>query len=260
MEGKSVMPESTPFAAPGPELWSRLGWSPDTVQCEQLIALQKLLREWNSRVNLTRLIEGEDFWITQVMDSLWPLKHELDTADKHRRCIDVGTGGGFPGLAVAIALPGAELTLVDSVGRKTAAVAAMAQSLGMAERVSVRTERVERTGQDPSCRGRFDLAMARAVASAPVVAEYLVPLLNAEGQALLYRGRWQQEDQMDLDPALAMLKARRVDVEQCELPANRGPRTVIRLMPEKPTPKIYPRAVGIPSKQPLGAQADDNRS
>ena len=65
---------------------------------------------------------------------------------------------------------------------------------------------------------------------------------------------------MDLDPALAMLKARRVDVGRCELPADRGPRTVIRLKPDKPTPKIYPRAVGIPGKQPLGAQADDNRS
>ena len=254
------MPESTPFAAPGQELWSRLGWTPDSVQREQLVALQQLLRDWNSRVNLTKLIEGEDFWITQVLDSLWPLKPELDTADQPRRCIDVGTGGGFPGLAVAIALPGAELTLVDSVGRKTAAVAAMARSLGMAERVRVRTERVERTGQDPNCRGRFDLAMARAVASAPVVAEYLVPLLHANGQALLYRGRWQPDDQSDLDPALALLKAKTVATERCELPSARGPRTVIRLMPEKPTPKLYPRAVGIPGKQPLGAQADDNRS
>ena len=254
------MPESTPFAVQGPELWSRLDWTPDSVQREQLIALQQLLRDWNSRVNLTRLIEGEDFWIAQVLDSLWPLKAELDTADKPRRCIDVGTGGGFPGLAVAIALPGAEVTLVDSVGRKTAAVSAMARSLGLAERVSVRTERVERTGQDPTCRGRFDLAMARAVASAPVVAEYLVPLLRADGQALLYRGRWQAEDQKDLDPALAMLKAKTVAIERCELPSARGARTVIRLMSEKPTPNQYPRAVGIPGKQPLGTQADDNRS
>ena len=254
------MPESTPFAEPGPELWSRLGWTPDAAQCEQLIALQRLLREWNTRVNLTRLMEGEDFWITQVLDSLWPLKPELDSAEQPRRCIDVGTGGGFPGLAVAIALPGAELTLVDSVGRKTAAVAAMARSLGLTERVRVRTERVERTGQDPSCRGRFDLAIARAVASAPVVAEYLVPLLKSDGQALLYRGRWQPEDQQDLDPALALLKARTVAVERFELPSARGPRTVIRLKAETPTPNRYPRAVGVPGKQPLGAQADDNRS
>ena len=254
------MPESKPFAAPGPELWSRLGWTPDAGQREQLITLQELLRDWNKRVNLTRLVEGEDFWVTQVLDSLWPLKPELDTANKPRRCIDVGTGGGFPGLAVAIALPGAELTLVDSVSRKTAAVAAMARSLGMADRVSVRTERVERTGQDPRCRGQFDLALARAVASAPVVAEYLVPLLHTNGQALLYRGRWQQDDQRDLDPALALLKAKTVVIERCELPSARGPRTVIRVMPEQPTPHLYPRAVGIPGKQPLGIQADDNRS
>ena len=143
--------------------------------------------DWNSRVNLTRLVENEEFWIAQVFDSLWPLEDELRTPGLARRCIDVGTGGGFPGLAVAIALPGTTLTLVDSVGRKTAAVKAMANALGLGHRVDVRTERVEITGQERSCRGTFDLAMARAVATPPVVAEYLVPLLADQGQALLYQ-------------------------------------------------------------------------
>jgi len=120
------MPDSSPFATPGPELWRLLGWTPDPQQLQQLIDLQRLLQDWNSRVNLTRLVQGEDFWIAQVLDSLWPLSPELAKPETPRRCIDVGTGGGFPGLAVAIALPGAHLTLVDSVGRKTAAVAAMA--------------------------------------------------------------------------------------------------------------------------------------
>ena len=254
------MPDTSPFANPGPELWTLLGWSPDAGQLRQFIELQQLLEDWNSRVNLTRLVEGEDFWIAQVLDSLWPLLPELMSPDTPRRCIDVGTGGGFPGLAVAIALPGAELTLVDSVGRKTAAVAAMAKSLGFGDRVLVRTERVERTGQDPSCRGTFDLAMARAVGAAPVVAEYLVPLLRRSGEGLLYRGRWHDTDDMELQSALKLLKARSLSLQRMELPSDRGSRTLIRIGPETATPRTYPRTTGMPSKMPLGAQDDDNRS
>ena len=254
------MPDTSPFANPGPELWSLLGWSPDAGQLKQLIDLQKLLQDWNSRVNLTRLVQGEDFWIAQVLDSLWPLLPELMSPDTPRRCIDVGTGGGFPGLAVAIALPGAELTLVDSVGRKTAAVAAMAQSLGLSDRVQVRTERVERTGQNPTCRGKFDLAMARAVGSAPVVAEYLVPLLRRTGEGLLYRGRWHDTDDKELQSALTLLKARSLKLQRMELPSQRGARTLIRIGPEAATPDTYPRATGMPTKMPLGVQDDDSRS
>ena len=254
------MPDTSPFANPGPELWSLLGWSPDSAQLSQLIQLQQLLQDWNGRVNLSRLVQGEDFWIAQVLDSLWPLFPELMSPDTPRRFIDVGTGGGFPGLAVAIALPGAEVTLVDSVGRKTAAVAAMAQSLGLGDRVLIRTERVERTGRNQNCRGTFDLAMARAVGPAPVVAEYLVPLLRRNGEALLYRGRWNDADEMELQSALKLLKARSLNLQRMELPSERGARTLIRIGPEAETPTTYPRATGMPSKMPLGVQDDDSRS
>ena len=90
------MPDSSPFATPGPELWRLLGWTPDPQQLQQLIDLQRLLEDWNGRVNLTRLVQGEDFWIAQVLDSLWPLLPELEKPETPRRCIDVGTGGGFP--------------------------------------------------------------------------------------------------------------------------------------------------------------------
>ncbi len=239
--------------APEQALWEALGWSPSAGQLELLQQLQAELRHWNSRVNLTRLVEGDDFWITQVFDSLWPLVPRLlKNPEAPLRCIDVGTGGGFPGLAVAIALPQAQLTLVDSVGRKTQAVQAMAQALGLADRVTLRCERVELTGRDRRCRGGFHLAMARAVAAAPVVAEYLVPLLNGKGQALLYRGQWNAGDQGELERALQPLRARLGRQEQRELPGGRGQRTALWLEATAPCPAAYPRAVGLPSKFPLG--------
>ena len=248
----AAMSPSPTYSAPGPDLWNGLGWMPSPQQLEQFVALQQELLNWNKRVNLTRLLEGEDFWVSQIFDSLWPLQKELQTPEAPRRCIDVGTGGGFPGLAVAIALPGAQLTLVDSVGRKTAAVQAMANGVGLQPRVQVRTERIERTGRDRTCRGQYDLAMARAVAAAPVVAEYLVPLLKSEGEALLYRGRWDDSDQRSLERALIPLKARIHHQEGRELPAGKGMRQQLRLTPIAACPSAYPRAVGLPAKSPLG--------
>jgi 16S rRNA (guanine527-N7)-methyltransferase len=233
-------------------LWEELGWRPDPRQLAALVALQEELRRWNSRLNLTRLVEGPDYWVAQVFDSLWPLRPLLDHCDSPLNVIDVGTGGGFPGLAVAIALPSARLTLVDSVGRKLEAVRAMAAALGLAQRVEVRCERIERSGRERVLRGRFDWALARAVASAPVVAEYLVPLLAPGGRALLYRGQWSPDDQAALEKALGPLKATLESCRQLELPAGRGIRHALVLAASGPCPRTYPRAVGIPAKQPLG--------
>ena len=243
---------------PARDLWTALRWEPSPEQLQDLIKLQELLRHWNRQLNLTRLVDGDDFWINQVFDSLWPLQNELNSADRPRRCIDVGTGGGFPGLAIAIALPGAQLVLLDSVSRKTAAVAAMAEALGLSERVEVRTERIETTAHDPRWRNSFDLAMARAVASAPVVAEYLVPMLQPEGAALLYRGQWSKADGTELDRALQALHAKVSAVQRQDLPSRRGLRHVLRVRPTAPCPKQFPRAVGLPTKFPLGQGADDS--
>ncbi len=252
-------PGATPGAGPDPRLWQELGWTPDDDQLATLVALQQQLRQWNDRVNLTRLVEGDDFWIAQVFDSLWPWVPLLTAPDgvpDRLEMIDVGTGGGFPGLALAIAMPSARITLVDSVGRKLEAVGAMARSLGLEGRLSLRCERVERTGRSPDGRGRFDRAMARAVAGAPVVAEYLVPLLKPDGLALLYRGQWGSGDQRNLQAVVGMLGATVEAVQRRDLPGSRGVRHSLWLRPAGPCPAAYPRAVGVPQKDPItpGAQ------
>jgi 16S rRNA (guanine527-N7)-methyltransferase len=248
------MPPDPP-EQPDPDLWRQLGWRPDRTQLDRLRQLQDLLRQWNERLNLTRLVEGEDYWIAQVFDSLWPHLDLLagggEVEGRPLRLIDVGSGGGFPGLAVAIALPHAHLTLVDSVGRKVEAVRAMAAELGLAQRLEVRAERIERTGRSPDCRARFDRAMARAVARPPVVAEYLVPLLRADGLALLYRGLWSGDDERELRHAAARLAAEVVRIERRDLPRQRGVRHAVWLRPLAPCPAAFPRPVGVPQRSPL---------
>jgi 16S rRNA (guanine527-N7)-methyltransferase len=243
-------PAPSPISDDRAALWRRLGWIPSSEQLSCFAHLQELLRSWNGRVNLTRLVEGDDFWVGQVFDSLRPLRSFLH--DPPRHCIDVGTGCGFPGLAVAIAMPATRVTLVDSVGRKVEAVRSMAGSLGLASRVTLRCERIEQTGRDADCRGRFDLAVARAVAAAPVVAEYLLPLLTPEGTAVLYRGHWTAQDRQGLERALGALRGSVTAVERLELPAGRGIRHAVRLARRGRCPDTYPRAVGTPARLPLG--------
>ncbi len=233
-------------------LWEELGWQPSREQIEQLITLQETLIKLNRNINLTRLLQGNDFWIGQVFDSLWPLKNELKSPAKCRSCIDIGTGCGFPGLAIAIALPGSSIILVDAIKRKTNALKEIASEIGLSKRVCVQTERAEVVGNDVSFRGKFDIAVARAVAEAPVVAEYLVPLLNKEGEALIYRGKWNDSDQQKLKKAIKPLKAKIQTISSKQLPKDRGIRHVIRVATTAPCPKDYPRAVGLPKKKPLG--------
>ena len=237
-------------------LWEAMHWEPSSKQIEQFITLQKLLNHFNAQFNLTRLLRGEEYWIGQVFDSLWPLQQELKDPQKLRNCIDVGTGCGFPGLAVAISLPGAMLTLLDSTNKKTTALKKITKELDLSSRINVLTERIEITGHNLSYRGKFDIAMARAVAEAPVTAEYLLPLLKQHGEAFLYRGKWTQSDKKNLSQALTILNGKIKRVQNLELPSNRGTRHFLRLETNSPCPKMYPRPIGVPSKKPLGVRGE----
>jgi len=240
------------------EFWKQLQWEPSLKQLNQFIELQELIRNWNKKVNLTRLIEGEDYWIGQIFDSLWPFKKELYESRKELRCIDVGTGCGLPGLAIAIALPYSNVTLLDSVKKKTLAVEEIASCLGISSRIKVVNKRAEVLGHDDHFRNKYDLAMARAVAPAPVVAEYLVPFLNIGGEAILFRGHWYRDDEENLYKALALLNARIVNVDRCSLPKGRGIRTQIRLQRNASCPENFPRDIGVPAKKPLGNQDEES--
>ena len=233
-------------------IWDALKWEPTKKQLSQFSQLQKLLKEWNNNINLTRLIDGDDFWVAQVFDSLLPLQEELQYQKLSHKYIDVGSGCGFPGLAVAIAIPNSNVTLLDSSSKKTTFLKEVSKEIGLNSRITIITKRAESAGKDPVHRGSFDYALARAVASASVVAEYLIPFLNSRGQALIYKGSWTETEQQQLNKALNELNAKIQQTHQCILPNNRGIRNIIRIKPIKQCPKQYPRTIGKPKKQPLG--------
>ena len=233
-------------------VWNLLKWEPTKKQKEQFSQLQELLREWNKKTNLTRLINGNDYWISQVYDSLWPLHAELQDPKHNHTYIDVGSGCGFPGIAIAIAMPNSNVTLLDSSNKKTIFLKEVVKEIGLCSQIKVITARAESAGQDNLLRGNFDFALARALAPANVVAEYLVPFLNSRGQALIFKGNWSNEEQRTLQNALLVLNAEIKEFNKLELPDNRGVRSIIRIKSIDKCPNNYPRSIGKPKKQPLG--------
>ena len=154
----------------------------------------RLLVEWNETFNLTAITDYPDVQVKHFLDSLagWPvIAGEMGIAGtapaKPLHLADIGTGAGFPGLPLKIAVPRIKLTLIDGTGKKVTFLKQVIETLGLANTTVVQG-RAEELGQQPSYRGQFDLVAARAVAPLNTLAEYLLPLVRREGMAVIYKG------------------------------------------------------------------------
>ncbi|MBD2311504.1 16S rRNA (guanine(527)-N(7))-methyltransferase RsmG [Desertifilum sp. FACHB-1129] len=244
MHDSLMLPEMT-------QQWQNtLGWEPSAAQQQQFQQLYALILEGNTRLNLTRITQPDEFWEKHLWDSLRGIKGWLQ-ADTLAKAIDIGTGAGFPGIPMALVLPQTQVTLLDSVRKRMAFLTSLLREMGVQNATAV-VGRAEAVGQLPQYREKYDVAMIRAVAAAPVCAEYALPLLKVGGKAVLYRGHWTTEEAEGLDLALQQLGGAIESVDAFTTPLTQGVRHCVYLHKEKPTPAEFPRAVGIPASQPLG--------
>ena len=139
----------------------------------------RLVLAWTTAINLTAIREPAAIARLHVIDSLTGLS--VLRADGARRVLDLGSGGGFPGLPLALALPADRALLVDSVAKKVRFIDAAIGVTGAASRVEAIAARAEQLARDPSRRGRWDAVTARAVAGLPVLVDLSFPLLRAGG-------------------------------------------------------------------------------
>lgn len=239
-----------------------LGWMPTDAQLEQFEQFYRLLLQANQSLNLTRITHHEDFWEKHLWDSLSGVRPWLSEGSRAhwmsplielkavRTVIDIGTGGGFPGIPVAIACPDWHVSLLDSTQKKIASLTELIQQMDLTT-VSTLCDRAERCGQQPDHRGHYDLALIRAVAAAPVCAEYAVPLIRDQGMAVLYRGHWDLQEEKALEQALEILGGELCQVQELKTPISQGDRHCVYVKKIAPTPEHYPRRVGVPTKKPL---------
>lgn len=171
-------------------LWQEtLQWQPDSKQQGLFEQLYAAILRGNEQLNLTRITDPEAFWEKHLWDSLAGIAPWL-TQDDSKTVIDIGTGAGFPGLPIAIARPRDRVTLLDSTRKKIAFLDTLIPELGLTQ-VTTRTARAEAL---TSQRKQFDVALIRAVSQAETCAAYTLPLLKPGGIAVLYRGRWSDDE------------------------------------------------------------------
>jgi len=213
--------------------------------------LQIKIKELNKITNLTRLIDGDDYWISQVFDSIWPFKAFTNINFNNTKFIDIGSGCGFPGLAYAIVHPNSEIYLIDSSKKKTDALRNLIKEINFKNNIHVINDRIEKIAHQSSMRNSFNIATTRAVSNPSTVSEYILPMLKKEGLGVLYCGKWTDEDSKNLEKTLKILQGKLKDKKKILLPRSKGNRNIILIQPKNFCPEIYPRKVGKPEKNPL---------
>jgi len=220
--------------------------SPDVL--DRLEAYVGLLLEANSRLNLTRVVEPDEVARLHLLDAVSALPIVDRLAPE--RAIDLGSGGGVPGLVLALARPSVEWTLVDSVRKKADALRSFADALSLPS-VRVVAERAEVLGRDTAFRESFDLVTARACAALPVLAEYALPLLRVGGSLLAWKGPISESELRDGAAASVALGGGAPSVHPSGIAAL-GDRRLVVVEKAGRTPERFPRLPGRPAKAPLG--------
>ena len=232
------------------EAIEKLGIHLNDIQLQQLLTYYDMLVEKNKTTNLTRITDFDEAVSKHFADSLAIVKAiDLKSAGK---LLDIGTGAGFPGVPIAVAYPQIQVTMIDSVRKKTDFVnetLAELNKLGSltAQALHVRAEDLANTKEN---RESYDLCVSRAVANLSTLAEYCLPFVKVGGYFISYKSGNSDEEIKAAETAIARLGGTKTDIFDYSI--DEMGRTLIKITKGKHTPKAYPRKAGIPSKNPIG--------
>ncbi|MBR0139591.1 MAG: 16S rRNA (guanine(527)-N(7))-methyltransferase RsmG [Firmicutes bacterium] len=218
----------------------------DEEKAEKLEALCDIILEWNENINVTAIRDREEFIDKNVIDSL--LLGGLPEFAEAGRILDMGTGGGFPGLPLAVVFPEKDFVLVDAVGKKLKVVSDAAQRLGLSN-VEVIHARAEDLGKDKGFRESFPMVTSRAVANMSTLSEYCLPFVSVGGVFAAYKTEDSIEEIEAAQKAVKILGGRIERLVPDGMPGSGHLFALVRKTEE--TPSKYPRKAGTPSKEPL---------
>lgn len=217
-------------------------------QARLLVAHLSLVIEKNKVVNLTRITDPADAVTLHIVDSLLPLAVERLGLSSDSSFVDIGTGAGYPGIPLGV-MTGAEGLLLDSVGKKVAAVSEFIHELGLTNLTALHT-RVEDLPTDVL--GVQDCVVARAVAQSNVLVEYATPLLSFGGLLVLEKAHVSDEEYEAAKKASKLCGLSIVSRETFELPREMGYREILVFAKTGEARVKLPRKAGMAKKEPLG--------
>jgi 16S rRNA (guanine527-N7)-methyltransferase len=221
-----ALPPSVPLEPPAgfAARLAEIGAPVGTATLAQLGDYLARLLAMNEQMNLTAIKDAESAWERHVLDALTllPLLADVPAGGQ---LVDIGAGGGIPGLVLAIARPDLRVTLVEATQKKAAFLSAVSAAMGLAN-VSVRAERAEVVGRG-ELRDTFDVVTARAVARLAALAPLTVPFARPGGLVLLIKGQKADEELAEARAVLAKQRA----VHEKTVPTPTGRIVVLRRKP-----------------------------
>lgn len=231
---------------------SRLDFALDRRARERFARYLELLIEWSPRAGLTSVTEPEAIQLRHFGESLALVKllRAGGLAAAGTSVVDVGSGGGLPGVPMLIADPSLAVTLVESHERRAQFLELVVAELGFKTARVVRA-RAEEAGRDPALRGSFDLAVARAVAPLPVLVEYTLPLLRSGGALATPKGSRARGELAEAEAAIEALGGVAETPQPLSLPPGAHPQLVLIVRRSGELDDRYPRRPGVPSRRPI---------
>lgn len=218
----------------------------DKTALERFDTYGRLLAEWNEKINLTAITDPEGIALKHFADSLSILKY--CKIGEGASLIDVGTGAGFPGLALLIARPDIKLTLLDGTKKKLGVIENILESIGLS--ATLLHSRAEEAGQNSNYREGFDFATARAVANLRELSEYCLPFVKKGGRFISMKAARADEEIAGAKKAIAVLGGKIEKHESFAL-FEAGERNIIVIKKISSTPGKYPRPSAKIAKNPL---------
>ena len=217
-------------------------------QYDKFIKYMRLVQEWNEKINLTAITEDEEFIKKHFIDCIKIFKSE--EIKKAKSVIDVGTGAGFPGIPIAILDESKDVCLLDSLNKRINFLNTVSSELGLK---NIRTihARAEDGARMAELRGKFDVAVSRAVANMSVLSEFCIPYVKISGNFIALKGPAIEEELKESKNAITKLggelkKIIEVNIEGTDLRHN-----IVIVDKVRECPNQYPRKAGIVTKKPL---------
>ena len=218
------------------------------VQMKQFEDYYETLVEWNEKMNLTAITDKKEVYLKHFYDSVSVAFYHDFT--KPLNVVDVGAGAGFPSIPLKIIFPQLKVTIVDSLNKRITFLNHLASVLNL-KGIAFIHDRAESFGKNKVHRENYDIALARAVARLPVLAELCIPLVKKGGLFIAMKGAGAKDELSDAQNALELLGGEAGEADTFQLPGEESERSILSFIKVRKTHAKYPRKAGTPNKQPL---------